>query len=301
MNPVFVVGCGRSGTTLLASLLSGSSEASAPPEAQFVIEGLAAKAEGGGFGETVAGSWRYRMWNLPSELPTQFESDSPVEIMRGLAREYALREGKTEARFWIDHTPSNVAHVGTLLGCFEGARVLHIIRDPRGVAASAIPLDWGPTTPREAATWWLGRLAMGLSAELKFPQRVMRIRFEDLVLDPRRQVSAVCRFLGMRFTEEMITGGDMLPPQYSANQHALVGSPPDRSRIDAWRDGLNAEDLEIIAGELGDTPSALGYDFGHKGPALRTKMSLGELLRKGIGSLAKRIRWRSRRRKAGRS
>jgi hypothetical protein len=304
MKPIFIGGCGRSGTTLLASLLAGHSHVVAPPEAQFFLEGLAARERAesplAAFAASVAGSWRYRLWGLPATLPAELarEHRDPAEIMRRIAGAYAKRHGEAGADRWVDHTPINVGFAPTLLGEFEDARLIHLIRDPRAVVASVLPLDWGPASARQAARWWLSRIAMGLAAEAAFPDRVIRVRYEDLVVEPEACLRHLFLALGLEFEATVLGARRASLPGYTRGQHALVGRPPDPDRIEAWRSTLSTEQVATVEAELKETTAMLGYRAARTLPPVEASGSAMELLTDAIRTARQRFTRRGRLRRA---
>lgn len=301
MKPIFVGGCGRSGTTLLAALLAGHSRAVAPPEAQFLLEGIAASRVAGvddpaAFAAFVRDSWRFRLWELPASLPGELARDytRPAEIMAALAKAFAGQNGEEGADRWIDHTPINVGYAPTLFAEFETAPMVHIVRDPRAVIASVLPLDWGPASARAGARWWLSIVAMGLAAEAAFPERVIRVRYEDLVRDPRSTLERLCPSLELAFEPGMAASGQASLPAYTRKQHALVGQAPDPERIDAWRKKLSGREVATIEAEVRDVPAMLGYELDRPAPAIGAPSSATEFLAVAVRTARQRLRYRSR-------
>jgi Sulfotransferase family len=299
MSPIFVGGCERSGTTLIAGLLSGHGRVTTPPEAQFFLEGLAAtrqddEYDNAAFATFVRNHWRFKLWELPATLPTELalRLARPPEVMAELARAYGAKSGKGQADRWVDHAPVNISYALTLLTEFDTAPMIHIVRDPRAVVASVLPLDWGPSSPRVGARWWLSRIAMGLAAEAAFPDRVVRVHYEDLVREPRRCLERICPLLGLEFESTMGATDHVHLPAYTQSQHALVGRPPDVSRIDAWRSTLAERDIAVIEGELGDMSAMLGYESLSSSPSVAPSSSAREFL---LGTLrTAHQRWRHR-------
>jgi hypothetical protein len=300
MKPIFVGGCERSGTTLLAALLAGHSRVIAPPEAQFFLGGLAAGRHSGGddmaaFAAFVKNDWRFHLWELPQSLPEELaKSLPPAAVMAGLARAYADRTKESNVDRWVDHMPLNIAYAPTLLEEFDEAPMVHIVRDPRAVVASVLPLDWGPPSPRTGARWWLSRIAMGLAAEAAFPDRVVRVYYEELVRDPRGTLARLCPLVGLEFEPTMVESVNAHLPAYTQKQHALVGKPPDPARIDAWRSKLSARDLAVIEGELREVQVMLGYESSTPMPAIAGSSSAHEFLASALQIAHQRWRHRTR-------
>jgi hypothetical protein len=303
IEPIFVAGCGRSGTTLLAAMLAAQAGVVAPPEAQFLSEGMD-RARGGhrfdldALAAEIAASWRYQIWDLPPDLPTRLagECSRPAELMAGIAAAFASANGRGDARRWIDHTPINIAFAPMLLAEFEAAPMIHVVRDPRAVVASVLPLDWGPASAREGARWWLRMLGFGLAAEAAFPERVTRVRYEDLVREPEATLRDLCARIGLAYDgRRQRTGAEL--PAYTRSQHALVGRPPDPSRIDAWRWALDHQQLATIERELREAPAMLGYPSAAPATAVGNRSAL-EFATTSLLTARQHLRHRARIRQA---
>lgn len=92
---------------------------------------------------------------------------------------------------------------GHLLAAFPGSRVVCMVRDPRAVCASknvkAEKYPWlflGRQWRKLAALAWLARRAV--------PERVMVLRYEDLVAAPEATARSICAFLGIGFAPEIL-------------------------------------------------------------------------------------------------
>jgi hypothetical protein len=165
---------------------------------------------------------------------------------------------------WLDHTPKNVRYAHTLFAAFPDARMVHIVRDGRAVAASILPLDWGPNVIDSAARFWAERLAYGLAAELCWPEKIIRVHYEDLIQHSQSTLKALCEHLTISYDPAMSQGRGFQVPSYTAQQHLLVGKAPDPTRIDAWKQQLTPRQIEIFENLTGDLLKTFGYttDFG---------------------------------------
>jgi hypothetical protein len=295
VKPVFIGACGRSGTTLLAALLAEHPAVVAPPEAQFLIKGLRAAAaapptrKAERFASTIRADWRLKLWGL-SETQLPGDASDPTEAMQALARRYADSRGTPDADVWVDHTPHNILYARTLLDAFPDSILIHLVRDPRAVAASVIPLDWGPAAPRDAARWWLTRVGAGLAAEAALPDRVIRVRYEDVVRDPGAVEDIHERLLLAPAAAGARGSAAMDVPRYTRSQHALVAVRPDETRIDAWRAKLSTEAVSIIESELGDTLALLGYEPMTPQPAVARPRGPAEAAEVAVRTAHQRVR-----------
>ena len=247
---------------------------------------------------------RYRLlWDLPLDPASVYTTEvgsTYAELLSWLVRAYGERVGKRDALMWVDHTPSNFKRCLTMLRMFPEARFVHIVRDGRGVAASLLPLDWGPNDILTAAEFWMARCAAGLAAELRLgEERVLRVRYEDLLLSPEAILREIAGFAGLTYEPAMARGNGHGPSRYNERQHRLVGQPPDQSRVDSWSSSLSPRQIEIFESEAGELLETFGYQpqFGIRAGRARPV----ELLQMKLGDSVRRLRNILRRRRRARA
>jgi hypothetical protein len=293
---------------MLGAMLGGHSQCICVPESQF-IEHLFA---GDGFDPAVVqprealarivADPRYRLlWPLsldPASVDSTELGSTLPQVLSWLVRVYGRKLGKPAALIWVDHTPTNFKRGLTMLRLFPDARFIHLVRDGRAVAASILPLDWGPNNVMHAAEFWMARCAMGLGAELELgADRVLRVRYEELVTDPEVALRRIASFGGLDYEPAMAQGIGHRPGRYNERQHRLVGQAPDPSRALGWQQSLTAREIEIFEAEAGEFLEALGYEsqYGIRARPARP----AEVLRMRLGDLARRARNNVRRRWRG--
>lgn len=275
---VFIGGCARAGTTLLGAMLGGHSTAICVPESQFKIGLLRDKqlTDRESAVRFLKSHWRFRLWDMPiqaSDLPGNGEL-ARTNIIRRLCRMYGARHDRAGRAVWVDHTPHNIRHCKLLNDRFPDSKFIHIIRDGRAVAASVMPLDWGPNNIIEAAHFWIEQTAYGLAAECSFgPERIRRVSYEQLVTEPERVMRELSTFIGWEFEPGMLDGNGFTPPGYTAHQHQLIGKRPDPSRINAWKKKFTERDHEIFESLTEDFLDYLGYERMFEFPARNASTS----------------------------
>jgi hypothetical protein len=280
MRQVFVGGTARSGTTMLGDLLGAHPDHVCLPETSYKVHVIRRARWGrpdadlGAGLELVAQHPKFREMAIP--LPAMTTPSLPA-LFDQLVTTYGTAIGKPGAHVWIDQTPSNIAIGRTLLELFPDARLVHLVRDGRAVAASMLPLDWGPNNVVLAARSWLRTVAQGMALETAYPDRVIRVRFEDLVRDPAPSLARICRFAGLEYREAMTRGGGLAVPKTTVVQHALVGKPPDPRRAEAWKTALTPRQIEIFESEVRSLLPLLGYEPVY-GESARPLTPLGGLL-----------------------
>lgn len=256
---VFVGGCPRSGTTLLGAMLGVGPDRVTVPESLFKFRLLRALSPDGELdldsaGRLLSGDERFGLWGVP--VPEASGGPARVRyeaLVTGLVRRFAEATGKPQPAIWIDHTPGNVSYAASMARLFPESKLVHVIRDGRAVAASVLPLDWGPNTAAEAAKWWAGHVATGLAAERRFPDRVLTVRYEDLLSEPEATLRTVCGFVDTPYEPAMVGTRDYQALAYTVTDHRLVDERPDPRRADAWRERLTDSQVgtvEHLTGEL---------------------------------------------------
>lgn len=245
----------------------GADDTVVVPEAIFkwdLLRGLAGDTLDGRWATArLEGSWQFAAWQAPAvELPARVAYG---DLIRSLAAGYATAIGRSGAEVFVDHTPGNIRYAATFARLFPDAIFLNLVRDGRGVAASVLPLGWGPNTVEKAATWWSLHVALGLAATtyLPGPQRVLTVRYEDLLGDPDATVRTICRFVGLRDRDAATASRGYRLPAYTRHQHALVNSQVDRTRAAAWRDVLSDRQIERFEHTSFELLEMLGYEPVH--------------------------------------
>lgn len=262
-RPVFVGGCPRSGTTLLGAMLGVGPDRVTVPESLFKFA-LLAEAEAGTVAtarahDLLAADRRFALWRVPP--PARAPGRRRVAaVLDELVGAFSHRSGKPDATVWIDHTPGNIRFVGTLLDLYPEARFVNLVRDGRGVAASVLPLDWGPNRMADAAGWWATHVAMGLAAAATYgPDRVLTVRFEDLLAAPEETLTALCHSLDLPYDPAMLSRREYDVDAYTVTEHSRVAEVPDASRSRAWQQDLTVRQLEEFEYRTGELARYLGY------------------------------------------
>lgn len=219
-GPVFIVGAGRSGTTLLRLMLDAHPSFALPPETHFVVALTARRLRLQQRPEIaldrVLAHPRFALWGLDGDLIRAVAADRPpadlASLFRIIFETYAEAHGKPR---WGDKTPGYVEHLPLLAQMFPDARFIHIIRDGRAVATSVASKPWGPPTAVSAAWWWRGCVRQGRRDGALLGPRYLEVRYEALVADPIGVLSTVCRHLGTDYDPAMLdywrTASERLP------------------------------------------------------------------------------------------
>jgi len=142
--PFFIVGCARSGTTLLRLVLASHSEIAIPPESFFVgrnqeylKKGALSHREARKLLQTIYATDSFKDFGLDTAIiEKQIFSKATVtylDIICTIFDTYARQHGKKR---WGDKTTSYVFEVDFLVKLFPASKFIVLIRDGRDVAVS---------------------------------------------------------------------------------------------------------------------------------------------------------------------
>ena len=218
MNPyVFLVGCPRSGTTLLGRICDAHPKLAIIHETRWIArtfehrEGLTAEG-------LVTRDLAERLGDPRALKPLgmgEHEMEKHIRDLDGvpfssfvtaLFDAYGERQGKPLVG---DKSPGYSRYLRTLHGLWPEAKFVQIIRDGRDVCLSV--LDWQKGAARFASfaadpftttgVWWEWYVRLGREAgrELR-PGLYQELRYESLVADPERESVSLCTSLGIPTT-----------------------------------------------------------------------------------------------------
>ncbi len=272
-QPIFVVGCARSGTTLLAGLLSAHSRLSCGHETEF-FTALQIANRGNRLCRTE--TWPEEatnyLFSIVHEKPIpdyygitrdeiisylkQRERSCPA-ILESLTETYMRRQEKQR---WVEKTPTHLIHLHAIRHYYPDAPLIRIVRDPRDVALSLLNVPWGPSNFAAAVLhWWY--FDQFSSSFFKTDRNCLTLRFEDLVTNPENELRKLCDFIGEEFEPGMMDTSKSIahlnPTNISWKQNA--GRQIDRSRVAIWQGETTPEQQRQAEAIAGDRAKGYGY------------------------------------------
>ena len=242
---LFVTGFPRSGTTLLAELLSRHSRLCIPPETQFMEEfhdrlpGSIDPASSTGrrriqflVTRTRARDLGVRSEELLAALPDE-RRILPSTLLATLLDLYRRRQGKPLVG---EKSPVHQCYLPELVRWYPRARFVLVVRDGRDNLDSLDKVSWWTKNRFWTACEITHRDRLARRVLRKYPVRGLVVRFEDLLTDPRGTLQGVMMFLGLRFEETQLTPVDStIVPDWEQAWKGKVNSVLDPERAFAWR------------------------------------------------------------------
>jgi hypothetical protein len=267
--PLFVVGCGRSGSTLLRLMLDAHPDLAVPGESHFIPE-LRRRFPDPIDPEVVTPALlrtpHFRHWKVPEssvwERVRALEDPSFAGVIEAAFLANADEQGASR---WGDKTPIYVRSIPLLDELWPGARFVHLIRDGRDVGLSYLGLHWGPDTVWAAARKWRRDVGAGIrDGQPLGTDRYLEVRYEDLVADAAATLRTICTFAGLSFDEAMLDpaarrGHPTLAPEEGRAFHARSEEEVGAGARD-WRTQMAVEDVRRFEAVAGGLLEDLGYE-----------------------------------------
>lgn len=273
-NLVFLLCTPRSGSSLATVMLQNHSRVYAAQEMWFLMSLLDLKAAqrrayGGG-----AILERFFGGVLPEDAFVDACRSFAVEAYNGLLR------GGEGADIVVDKSPRYYYLLEFLDALFPRSKRIWLLRNPldvlasykklgasRGGAADLAGLLTGSAFDIKAADLTIGLLRYMRYFAAPDPY-AYRLRYEELVADPRGQLAGVSEFLGIAYEEGMERYGERMGTAKSELYFSMgVGDPnvadhaaPHTNAVGSWKDALTKKEAELYVRLLGArTFEALGY------------------------------------------
>lgn len=217
-NPIFVVGSGRSGTTLLRNLINAGQGIHIPYESDFIARAYPVFHDKTSFTEedfqilvrffmktSQKAGWHmdvdYLLDCLRQGSPKNF-----ADINAIFYDAYLAKEGLQNCR-WGIKTPVLVASLDRIFAVFPTAKVVHIVRDGRDVFLSYQNIHqkarsserFGPKTMPQNILYWVSCLRYVERYQSQHNDRIHELRYEDLLEQPEQTLRQLFSFLGIEY------------------------------------------------------------------------------------------------------
>ncbi len=292
-NPFFIIGCGRSGTTLLRTILNRHADIAIPLESLFIIDYLKAAAshEISFLIPMLVREPEIAEWGIRPQVEDFKECQSISDVVNQLHQIYLQAKGK---KHWGQKTPRFVRETALLLEHFPEALFIHVVRDPRAVISSLIHSDVHHSNAYHASLRWRMDVMQGLELEDKHHQRVIRVHYEDLVRDTENTLRQILEFLNLAFDPVILQQDESSVGEYSKfyqNIHANLDRDTTDRYIDKWKDNLSNADIEVAEALTHDYMQRLGYRQIIENPVLTRGYKIRARFHRLIGLLRQTIRY----------
>ncbi|MEB3829843.1 sulfotransferase family protein [Phormidium sp. CCY1219] len=214
---IFLVGCPRSGTTLLQSMIAAHPNIASFPESHFFehlnaswpwgpVFGLASRRAQSQFEKflRVIGQEQMQQQCVPEKawFSHQYASGF-IKVLDTVTHQ----QGK---RLWLEKTPQHLHQIDTIEKFVKDAKFIHLIRNGTDVVSSLYEASrkhsektWGgPWSVDQCIQTWLKDVEVSRRHLDKTNHTL--VRYEQLVEDPQSVLTKLCGFMGVEFDERML-------------------------------------------------------------------------------------------------
>ena len=261
-SPVYILGHGSSGTSILAQLIREHLGVAFGTESQFIIRYYRKLSKYGDLANPknrdalvahlLQERWFQRCKKFGFEttieaITQRIQDPNYAGILNAIFFDFADQIGMTR---WGDKSPEYNHNLNVLGELFPDARFIHLIRDGRDVCLSLKKRYWGPKNAYTAAVEWKHEIEK-IDAFLDgVPDaRKIEVKYENLCESPFDVFQALCEFLNV-------------PNCDAAFLSRLMGNLDNAvmsANYDKWKSSLGASEVDTFESVANETLRKHGY------------------------------------------
>lgn len=295
-RPIFVIGCHRSGTTLMRNLLDGHPELVALPSEGNLLTNFHPRMKRMAYADQVeqmSKIWLKRLVHSINIPPywllgrTDGQRSPYVEFVKTVLAiadqpwlkpyaefrfqipimlAYAVHSGRTKGAFWVDKSPGYERFVRTCLKRFPKARFVHVVRNPMDTLASMVALERAvfghAMDARKNITAIKSALKSAKKWRRKLPVAIYQVvRFEDLTSMTESSLKTICDYLGIEVVDTLFTATvNGLPTKINSS---FAEGPTDDviAQLPPRAALLDSETIHILKRKTAKLASEFGYEY----------------------------------------
>jgi len=211
-GPIYIAGLERTGTSLIYALLASHPNIAMTRRTNLwthFYEQYGDLRDPTNLDRCLDTMMRYkRLLKLepdPDRLRRDFVAGEPTygRLFALLEEQYAERLGKPR---WGDKSLNQERYADQIFQAYPGARILHMMRDPRDRFASS-KTRWKVRRGGvgAGAAEWLASARLAIRNRARHPDRYLVVRYEELAARPGETLREICGLIDERFAPEMLS------------------------------------------------------------------------------------------------
>lgn len=262
-----------------------------PPETRFLLKAYRERESFGdlrvtdnrrSLAEWIVGGKKTRFKDLGlsrREIVDEIVAGPPTlgSALGTVFRSYARRFDKPR---WGDKRPAYYQNINAIMRLFPNAQIVQLIRDGRDCVGSLKQMPWYRHNSYHAISTWAEAIDYGRAAAARLgPDTFYQVRYESLIADPQRELTALCDFLGEEFDPAMCEPrevADVAVPKrktWHENTHGAV----TQTTAGTWGKRLTSWELQLCESVLGSRLRDNDYELsGAKPPPIKRRLRYAE-------------------------
>lgn len=271
VNPIYIAGLERSGTSLIYALLTSHPNIAMTRRTNLwthFYNQYGDLSDEDNFERCLYDMLRYkRLVKLepdPDRLRRDFWQGQPSygRLFALLEGQYAEQVGKPR---WGDKSLNTERYAEPIFAAFPGAKILHMMRDPRDRFASALS-RWKSMRGGVGAgtAMWLSSVALAEQNLARYPDNYMIVRYETLAGEPEETLQKICNFIGEEYAPEMLSmeeSGSYIEAGGNSSYGQRKPGVISTSSIGRYRQVLSKRQIAFIQDHATQAMAAMGYDL----------------------------------------
>lgn len=295
-TPFFIVGSGRSGSTVLRMMLASHSRLTIPPETwyliplvmRFSVDSPLRAEEVEQAVAIITGHYRWPDMKLDAEdfrrRVSQLSQPSLGDLAEVVYRWHLQAEQKVR---WGDKTPPYIEIVPQLAQMYPGSRFIHLVRDGRDVAKSFRATNWIDSRwlYDSIRGWTLAMEWHWRWARSEFRDRILLVHYEELVLDPETTLRKICRFLGEKFEPRMLSWQGIVDAQVPLRErkaHSRLKQRIGAEGVARWKREMSAREIFICEAFMAAHLRRLGYELRYANALWRPLLAVTRMCNRAL-------------------
>lgn len=272
-KPIFIIGVGRSGTTLIQSMLNAHQNIAFTPETHFIRNYLGNKE--------VRKKVRNNNYTF---LKNKINDDKSLDKLNlnynrlidnlkqkefgleGLYKGILLKYAESKNKDFIgDKDPKNIEYLHDIKKYFPDAYIIHIIRDPRDVMLSRMKAEWSKGRPLwvHALTYRAQMKKGRRDGEQLFGDNYFELSYENLIEYPEEILTNVCDFLNINYDKNMLKFNQKADEIIKGEEKKWKDKcfkPVISNNKNKWKDKMTKKDVLLTEAITKVAFDKLGYE-----------------------------------------
>jgi hypothetical protein len=282
---LFIVGRGRSGTTLLQTILDANPNVILPSESRIIIflkkkyfpvKNWTPKLIDKFIADLYKEKEFSRSWNINKEKLRHTILSFPLNklsfkiLCKIIYLSYLSPFKKTTILLIGDKKPMYSLFLKDMIEVFPDAKFIHLIRDYRDNIVSNRKSFTHKNVAHLAYGWKSFNTAIDKEKH-KNEANFYTLKYEDLASFPEKYIVEICNFLNIPFYREMLDFHKKVndvyndsKPEAIARLHSNMLNPVNTTQINKWKKELTINEIELADFIAGNYAKKYGYQPLHQ-------------------------------------